>query len=86
MELLVVVLLVIFISVTGAAGLLGLSYGLGVYWCSREGARAHRGDTDPCAQCHADREWYESLPPSRQNLVAGWWLANRLACAARGCK
>lgn len=86
MEILMVFLLIIVMTVFMAAGFLGISFALGVYLNSREGARASPADSDPCAQCDADREWYDALSSWQKNAVTAWWWVNRLAWALKGCK
>jgi hypothetical protein len=57
-----------------------------VYWYSREGALIRPADPNPCAQCDADQEWYQSQPIWKRNVIMGWWWANRLIWAGKGCK
>lgn len=85
MQFLVVLLLIVGVIVAMVAGLLGLSYALGVHLYSREGTRAKPGDPDPCAQCGADYDWYEALPAWKKQAITAWWWANRMACASKGC-
>ena len=68
------------------AGFLGLSYGAGAYWYSREGALTRPADPNPWAQCDADQEWYQSQPMWKRNVITGWWWANRLFWAVKGYK
>jgi hypothetical protein len=86
MQLLTVLVLIFGVAVLMAAALLALSYGLGHYIKSREGARADATDKDPCAQCTADQGWYITLPLWKQNALIAWWWANRLLCSMKGCK
>lgn len=86
MQILMVLLLIIGVTVVMVGGFLGLSFAFGMYIHSREGTRVRLADPDPCAQCHADREWYEALPIWQKNAVTAWWWANRLAWAVKGCK
>lgn len=79
-------LLIIGVTVVMVGGFLGVSYALGSYLHSRECVRAGPAVSDPCAQYHADRDWYEALPFWQQSAVIAWWLANRFACAVKGCK
>jgi hypothetical protein len=73
--------LVLFVAIVA-----GISYGLGRYFHSRQGVAADPGDTDACAQCNADRDWYHSLPVWQKTAILVWWLANRYQCAVAGCK
>lgn len=66
------------------AVVLSVSYALGACLHSRAGG-PEPGNTDSCAQCQADRDWYEELPIWERNLVTVWWLANRYQCVAKGC-
>jgi hypothetical protein len=86
MQFLALLLLMFGVVVLMIAGFLGLSYGLGIYLYSREGALTGRADPDPCAQCDADREWYDRLPIWKRNVITVWWWANRLTWAGKGCK
>ncbi len=86
MQYLMVLLLIIGVVVLMVAAIMGLSYAIGAFMNSREGARAGPASTDPCAQCQADRDWYEELPIWKRNVVTAWWLVNRYSCAARGCR
>jgi hypothetical protein len=86
MQYLMVLLLSAFVFVAMMGVVLAVSYGLGVLMHSRTGGRsAEPGNTDPCAQCHADRDWYEELPIWKRNLVTAWWLANRYRCVSKDC-
>jgi hypothetical protein len=85
MQHLIVLLLIIAIFVFMVAGLLGVSYGLGVYLYTR-GPAALGPAADPCARFEADREWYEQLPMWQRHLLIAWWVANRYLCSARGCQ
>lgn len=84
MQYLMVLLLSFGMLVLMIGILLGISYVLGMVLHSR-GSRVDPADTSPCAQCNADREWYESLSFWTRNLVTAWWLANRYQCTIRGC-
>jgi hypothetical protein len=64
---------------------LGISYGLGVLMRSRV-APAGSPDADPCAQCQADRDWYDELPVWQRSLITAWWVAHRYQCVTRGCE
>lgn len=86
MQYLMVLLVIIGVLMLGVAALLAISYGLGALMYSRDGIRADPSDADPCAQCHADRDWFEGLPIWKQNVVTAWWWANRYTCAAKGCR
>lgn len=86
MQHLMVLLLIIGVIVLMVAVVLGISYGIGAALNAREGARADPANKDPCAQCQADRDWYEDLPIWKRNLVTAWWLANRYLCAIKGCR
>lgn len=67
------------------ACVLGISYALGALLHSRYDSRVDPVNADPCAQCYADRAWYEELPLWKRNLVTVWWLVNRYRCVVRGC-
>ena len=82
MQYVMVLLLMAGVIVLMIAGVLGLSYAVGAWLYSRDAA--HAGD--PCAQCQADRDWYEELPLWQRSVVTAWWLANRYQCAAKGCR
>ena len=82
MQYLMVLLVMAGVVVLMIAGFLGLSYAFGA-WLNSRGA-AH--EADPCAQCQADRDWYEALPVWQRSVVTAWWLTNRYQCAAKGCK
>jgi len=84
MQYLMVLLVMAGIVLVMAAVLAGMSYALGMAMYSRA-ALAQVITTDACAQCEADREWYEGLPAWQRSLVLAWWLANRYACASKGC-
>jgi hypothetical protein len=86
MQYLMVLFLIIGIIVLMIAAILGISYGIGMYLNNREGARADPSNKDPCAQCQADREWYEGLPIWQQNVVTAWWLVNRYQWTQKGCQ
>ena len=86
MQFLALLFLMLGVVVLLVAGFLGLSYGAGVYWYSREGALIRPTDPNPCAQCDADLEWYQSQPIWKRNVITAWWWANRLIWAGKGCK
>ena len=86
MQYFMVLLVSVGVIVLMVSAVLGISYGIGTLLYSKTGKRPDPGNTDPCAQCLADREWYEELPIWKQNVVTAWWLANRYLCAVRGCK
>jgi len=86
MHYIMVLLLIVGVIVLMIAAVLGISYGIGAYLYSREGGRADPANTDPCAQCQADRDWYEDLPIWKRNVVTAWWLANRYTWAVKGCQ
>jgi hypothetical protein len=85
MQFLMVLLVMIGVIVLMLAALLGISYGMGTFMNSRDGNGVDSSNTDPCAQCRADHDWYEDLPIWKRNLVTVWWLANRYRCSAKGC-
>jgi hypothetical protein len=85
MQYLMVLLLSLGVFVLMVSAVLGISYALGALLHSRSASYADPLNTDPCAQCYADRSWYEDLPLWKRNLVTAWWLANRYRCASRGC-
>jgi hypothetical protein len=82
MQYLMVLLLMVGVVFLMVAAVLGLSYAFGAYLNSRDSAHA----ADPCAQCEADRDWYEELPVWQRSMATAWWLANRYQCAVKGCK
>ena len=86
MQYLMVLFLIIGIIVLMIAAILGISYGIGRFLNTRDGARADPSNKDPCAQCQADREWYEGLPIWQQNVVTAWWLVNRYQWTQKGCQ
>jgi hypothetical protein len=85
MQYLMVLLVMTGIFVAMAAAIAGMSYALGLAMHSRAALGGAIG-TDACAQCEADREWYEGLPAWQRSLALAWWLANRYTCAAKGCR
>jgi hypothetical protein len=85
MQYLMVLLLSACVLLVMVGAVLGVSFVLGMFMHSRAGGRADPANADPCAQCQADRDWYEDLPIWKRNLVTAWWLANRYQCAVRGC-
>ncbi len=84
MQYLMVLIMMAGIFLVMAAALFGMSYALGVAMHSRA-ALAVTGASDACAQCEADREWYEGLPAWQRTLAMAWWIANRYTCTAKGC-
>ncbi len=85
MQYLMVLLVMAGVIVLMVAIVLGISYGIGVLLYSRTRIPADPANTDACAQCQADRDWYEGLPIWQRNVVTAWWLANRYLCGAKGC-
>lgn len=85
MQYLMVLVVIVGIFVIMAAAALGISYALGAAMRSRSSPVAVTV-ADPCAQCQADREWYEELPAWKRSLALAWWMANRYSCVARGCR
>ena len=85
MQYLMVLLVMSGVLLLGIGVVLGISYALGAAMHSREASPLDPANTDKCAQCQADRDWYENLPIWKRNVVTAWWLANRYQCAARGC-
>ena len=85
MQVLMVLLLIFGIVVLMIAIIMGISYAVGTVLSAREGARVDASNKDPCAQCNAERDWYEALPPLKQNMVTVWWLVNRYLCSLKGC-
>ena len=86
MRLLTVLFVVLVGLVLMIAVVAGISYGLGWFFYSRQSVTARPEDTDPCAQCNADREWYDALPLWEKTVILVWWLVNRYTWAAKGCK
>lgn len=86
MQFLALLFLMLGVIVIMVASILGLSYGVGVYWYSREGPVVPPADPDPCAQCEADHGWYHGLPIWKRNVISVWWWVNRLIWASKGCK
>jgi hypothetical protein len=84
MQYLMTLLIMAGVLVLMLAAALGISYGLGVLLRSRS-APADPSNADPCAQCQADRDWYDELPVWQRSLITAWWLAHRYQCVARGC-
>lgn len=82
MQYLMLLLLMAGVVVLMLATLLGVSYALGAFLNSREASH----ESEACAQCQADRDWYEELPMWKRNAVTAWWLANRYHCAVKGCR
>jgi hypothetical protein len=85
MQYLMVLLVMTGVFVLGVAVVLGISYGIGAMMHSRGSTASVPAGADPCAQCQADRDWYEGLPIWKRNVVTAWWLANRYQCASKGC-
>jgi hypothetical protein len=85
MQYLMVLLLSFGVLLLMLAVVLGISYAIGISLRSRA-AGPDPADKDPCAQCRADRDWYETLPVWQQNCVTVWWLANRYQCSTKGCQ
>jgi hypothetical protein len=86
MELLFVVFVLIGVFVVITAIGLGVSYGIGTVLYDRERPKPDAGDSSPCAQCEADREWYQSMHGPKQLAVTAWWWANRMMWASKGCR
>lgn len=86
MQVLMVLLIIIGAAVVTVAGLMGVSYALGVHLYRRGGARTHVMERDPCAQSNADHDWYLTLPDWQQSAITAWWWANRVQWAAKGCR
>jgi hypothetical protein len=86
MEFLMILLLIVGVSVAMGAGVVGFSYALGRFFYNREAGWPVAPPSEACARCHADAEWYGSLPAWKQTAIAGWWWTNRVICAARGCR
>ena len=84
MQYLMVLVVMAGIFVLMAATVIGISYALGAAMRSR--AVAEPAGADPCAQCQADRDWYEEQPAWKRSVALAWWLANRYACATKGCR
>lgn len=85
MQHVIVFFIIIAIFIFMVAGLLGVSYGLGVFMNAR-GPAALGPASDPCARFEADREWYEELPMWQRHVLIAWWVANRYLCNAKGCR
>lgn len=85
MQYLMVLLVMIGVIVLMLAALLGISYGIGMLMSAHGGNGMNSTNEDPCAQCRADRDWYEELPIWKRNVVTVWWLVNRYRCSAKGC-
>lgn len=86
MQVLMVLLLMVGAAVLTAAGLIGISYALGLHLYRRNGASSGVLERDPCAQCYADRDWYLTLPSWQQIAITAWWWANRFQWSAKGCR
>ena len=86
MELFIALFVLIGVFVVVVAIAAAISYGVGMTLHDRERPKPDAGDTDPCAQCHADREWYQAMPSGKQLAVTAWWLVNRLIWASKGCR
>lgn len=85
MQFLMVLLIMFGVIVLVVCALLGVSYGIGTLLNSREIIVSDLSNSDPCARCRADRDWYEDLPIWKRNLVVAWWLVNRYLCSEKGC-
>jgi hypothetical protein len=86
MHFLTILLLIIGVTVAMGASAIGCSYVLGRFFYRQEAGFPVPMPSEECARCAADAEWYASLPPWKQALTAGWWLTNRILCAANGCR
>jgi len=86
MQFLTILLLIIGVTVAMGASAIGCSYVLGRFFYSQEAGFPVPIPSEQCARCAADAEWYASLPGWKQALTAGWWLTNRILCAANGCR
>lgn len=86
MEFLMILLVIIGVTVATGAGLIGFSYALGRFFYNREAGWPAPMPSEACERCAADAEWYANLPAWKQTVIAGWWLANRVICAMRGCQ
>jgi len=86
MHFLTILLLIIGVTVAMGASAIGCSYVLGRFFYSQEAGFPVPIPSEQCARCAADAEWYASLPGWKQALTAGWWLTNRILCAANGCR
>lgn len=84
MQYLMTLLIMAGVLVLMLSATLGISYGLGALLRSR-GPQAAPTDADPCAQCQADRDWYDELPVWQRSLITAWWLAKRYQCVAKDC-
>lgn len=84
MELLMILLLIVGVTVTMAAGAIGFSYALGTFFYNREAGWPAPPPPEGSERCAADAEWYGSLPTWKQTAIAGWWWINRVIWAARG--
>jgi len=82
------IFLVIIVVIAVLAVVAFLSYAYGVFSSIEIPKQNPPGDPRPeedCSQCRRDREWYDRQPGWKQAAVIVWWLANRSACAAKGC-
>ena len=86
MRLLTVLFNVLIMFLVMVAVVAGISYLAGRYLYSLETVSPSPGDTDPCAQCNADRAWFETLPVWKKTVILAWWLVNRYLWAKKGCK
>ena len=86
MQFLSVLLLIVGVMVVVGAGTIGCSYALGRFFYAQEAGLPASLPSEECARCAADAEWYAALPGWKQAVTAGWWLTNRVLCAARGCR
>jgi hypothetical protein len=90
-DIIYVIVVVIIILVVVAVVVALVSYALGV-WFSYEIPKtdpAPPGGSPPaekpCTQCDRDKAWYDAQPGWKQAAITVWWVADRSACAAKGC-
>lgn len=81
-----ILFLMIGVTLAMSAGVLGLSYALGRFFYNREAGWPVAPPSEACVRCEADAEWYGALPSWKQTAIIGWWLANRVICALKGCR
>lgn len=86
MEIFIVLFLLIGVFVVMTAIGLCISYAVGKVLYDRERPKAEAGEPGQCAQCDADREWYEGMPGPKQITLTAWWWANRMTWASKGCR
>lgn len=86
MQFLTILLLFIGVTVAMGASAIGCSYVLGRFFYSQEGGWPVSTNSEACARCTADAEWYASLPAWKQAVATGWWWTNRIICASKGCR